>query len=56
MPYLIKKGKGKKPFLIVNKQTGKVVGHSDSRAKAARSIGYRMEGESIKKKIIKKKT
>jgi hypothetical protein len=45
MPYIIKKGKGKKPWMIVKKSTGKVVGHSATRAQAARSIGYREEGE-----------
>lgn len=47
MPYIIKK-KGKK-YQIVNKETGKVVGTSDSKAKAGRSIGYRMEAEMKKR-------
>lgn len=47
MPYKILKS-GKK-YKIVNKETGKVVGTSTSRAKATRSIGYRMSAEAKKK-------
>jgi len=46
MPYSIRYRKGaKRPYKIVNKQTGKVVGSSTSRAKAGRSIGYRVGAE-----------
>jgi len=45
MPYTIKKGKGPKPYKIVRKADGKVVGSSSSKAKAGASIGHRMSGE-----------
>lgn len=48
MPYKIVKRKGSRPFKIVNKSTGKVVGSSTSRAKAGRSIGYRSNAELMK--------
>lgn len=50
MPYKIVKRKGDRPYRIVNKSTGKVVGTSMSLAKAKRSIGHR---ESAEKKDIK---
>jgi len=43
MPYIIKKSGSK--FKIVNKETGKVVGTSDSRAKAESSVRARLAGE-----------
>lgn len=47
MPYEIKEVRGsKKPFKIIAKDTGKVVGESDTREKAERSIGYREAGEN----------
>lgn len=55
MPYHIRK-KGKK-YLIIRDEDNVVVGKSDSKAKAMRSIGYRMQAvaknEKIKSKIIK---
>ena len=43
MPYRIEKQKEK--FAIVNKSTGKVVGKSNTRAKAESSIRARLAGE-----------
>ena len=41
MPYGVKsRGRGK-PVAIVNKRTGKTVGHASSKAKARRSINAR---------------
>lgn len=51
MPYTIRKGKGDRPYRIINKQTRKVVGTSTSLAKAKASIGHR---ESAEAKNIKK--
>lgn len=45
MPYRIIKGKGAKPWKIVNKLTGKVVGSSETRAKAKASIRARYAKE-----------
>lgn len=42
MPYKIRKGSGKKPFKIINKNTGKQVGSSTSRKKAQASVRARM--------------
>jgi len=44
MPYHIRKAGSK--YLIVRNEDKKVVGRSDSRAKAERSIGYRMDAEA----------
>jgi hypothetical protein len=49
MPYKIVKRKGKKAYKIVRLADGVVVGSSTSRAKAQRSIGYRMSSEPKKK-------
>ena len=43
MPYKIVK-RGSK-YAIVNKETGKTVGKSDSRSKAERSVRARLAGE-----------
>lgn len=43
MPYTIKKSGNK--YQIVRKDTGKVIGSSDSRAKAQSSINARLAGE-----------
>jgi hypothetical protein len=54
MPYTIRKStkKGdKRPYKIVNKQTGKIVGTSRTRKNAVGSIAHRMSGE---KKNVKK--
>lgn len=53
MPYHIKK-KGKK-YQIVRDEDNVVVGTSDSKAKAQRSIGYRMEAIMKKEKQEAKK-
>ena len=45
MPYEIKDtGKGKKPVKIINKDTGKTVGSSTSKAKAQASVRARYAG------------
>jgi hypothetical protein len=41
MPYTIRKGTGKKPYKIVKKTTGKIVGSSTSKAKAKASVRAR---------------
>ena len=47
MPYRIKTVPGsKRPYQIVNTQTGKVVGSSLNKGKAQRSIGHRESAES----------
>ena len=45
MPYKIVKRTGKKPWKIINKQTGKVVGSSTTKEKAQSSARARMAGE-----------
>lgn len=51
MPYQIVYRKGsKKPYKIMRKDIHKIVGSSTSKAKAARSIGYREEAHKKKKK------
>jgi len=54
MPYDITHRKGSKIYKIVNQSTGKVVGTSTSREKAARSIVHRMEGEAKNPKKFKR--
>lgn len=51
MPYKIVKGTGVRPWKI--KKGNKIVGTSTSRAKAARSVGYRESAESTPKNIKK---
>ena len=41
MPYSVRKGKGRKPYKIVNKTTGKQVGSSTSKTKAQKSASIR---------------
>lgn len=41
MPYKVVKRKGKRPYKIVNKRTGKTVGSSTSKAKANASVRAR---------------
>lgn len=49
MPYEVKEIRGsKKPFKIINKVSGEVVGESDTMEKAQRSVGYRNAGEEKK--------
>ena len=55
MPYHIKIDNRKnKKYLIVRDEDGVVVGSSDKRAKAERSIGYRMEAVKSEDPIAKK--
>lgn len=44
MPYKIENRGGAKPFKIINKNTGKVVGSSTSRAEAQTSVNARLAG------------
>jgi hypothetical protein len=48
MPYTVKKGSGKKPYKVVRKDTGKVVGSSTSAAKAKASVRARYANEPKK--------
>lgn len=52
MPYHIKKKR--KKYLIIRDEDNVVVGKSDSKAKAKRSIGYRMETVAKKENIKSK--
>ena len=45
MPYKIIKGGGVKPYKIINKETGKQVGSSTTKAKAEASVRARFAGE-----------
>lgn len=45
MPYKVEKRTGQKPFKIVKSDTGKVVGSSDTKAKAQDSIRARHANE-----------
>lgn len=45
MPYQVRRGSGDKPFKIVNKQSGKVVGASKTRNQANASVRARMASE-----------
>ena len=45
MPYRIENRGGSRPFKIINKNTGKTVGSSVSRAKAESSVKARYAGE-----------
>ena len=56
MPYIVKKGSGKRPFRIVNQKTGEVVGTSTTLKNAHGSIAHRMDAESknVKSYIFKK--
>jgi hypothetical protein len=45
MPYKIVKRTGKRPYKIVNRASGRVVGSSATRAKAVASIRAREGGE-----------
>ena len=44
MPYKIEKRGGERPYKIINKNTGKQVGSSTSKAKAEASIRARYAG------------
>lgn len=45
MPYKIVRKKGKRPWKIINKETGKVVGSSSSESEAKSSARARMAAE-----------
>ena len=45
MPYIVVKKSGNKPYKIINKQTGKIVGSSTTRAKAKASARARYVSE-----------
>lgn len=49
MPHTVRKGKGKKPYKIVNKRTGKVAGSSKSKRKARISASMRDRGHRRKR-------
>jgi len=53
MPYKIVKESGPRPWKIVNKITGKVVGSSVTKKNAEASIRARFMGEYGKKKVHK---
>jgi len=48
MPYKVEKRSGDKPYKIINKDTGKVVGSSETEAKAQASIRARYAHEGKK--------
>ena len=45
MPYKIVKKGGKKPYKIINKNTGRTVGSSNTRSEAESSVRARLAGE-----------
>ncbi len=45
MPYKVEKRSGDRPYKIINKDTGRVVGSSTSKEKAQASIRARYAGE-----------
>lgn len=49
MPYKIEKRSGARPFKIIKKDTGKVVGSSITKAQAQASIRARYAGEHGKR-------
>jgi len=56
MPYQIVKRSGSRPWKIIKKTTGEVVGSSTSKKDAEISISYREHGRNeIKKKVVKRK-
>jgi len=50
MPYKVIKKNGKRPWKIVNKKTGKIVGSSANITDAHKSIRARLAGENKKKR------
>jgi len=49
MPYaVVKRGNGEKPWKIIKKDTGEVVGSSETKEKAQASVRARYMGESKK--------
>lgn len=46
MPYIIRRSKGPRPYKIVRKADGKIVGSSTSAGKAYASVRARMSGEN----------
>ena len=55
MPYRIEKKTGKRPYKIINKNTGKVVGSSTSKSNAQASINARLAAEHGAKLTGKKR-
>jgi len=45
MPYRVERRTGERPYKIINKSTGKVVGSSASKQKAESSVKARLAGE-----------
>lgn len=50
MPYKVIKTAGAKPWAIINKNTGKTVGRSDTKADAESSVRARLAGEHGRRK------
>jgi hypothetical protein len=57
MPYQIVKRSGKRPWKIINKQTGMMVGSSMTRKMAGMSVAHRMGamGEAVKAGLTKRR-
>lgn len=51
MPVTVRKGKGARPWKIVEIETGRQVGSSATKAKAARSAAYRNAAYRAKGKL-----
>jgi hypothetical protein len=49
MPYTVENRGGARPYKIINKETGKVVGSSKTMKEAQGSIVHRLKGERKKK-------
>ena len=45
MPWVVREGEGERPFKIVKKSTGKVVGSSETRGEALASVRARYAAE-----------
>lgn len=50
MPWAVKKSTGPRPYKIVRKDTGKVVGSSTSKSKAQASVRARYQGYKKEKR------
>lgn len=48
MPYTLVRSGGKRPWKIVNQETGRIVGTSKSKTKAQKSVVHRMKAEREK--------
>jgi len=49
MPYRVVKRSGDKPYKIINKETGKIVGSSKTKANAEASVRARMASHTKRK-------